>query len=99
MNMASLKSFYNDVMITIYCKIPLIGLGRICQQRKKLMGLYSRWGGGAGNAYIREEKHFNFQPVKLTFLSFFQYKARISGIYSEREKLICQVVLRGLYGI
>ena len=28
-------------------------------------------------AYIREEKHFNLQSVKLTFLSFFQDKAYI----------------------
>ena len=26
--------------------------------------------------YIREEKHFNLKSVKLTFLYFFQYKAR-----------------------
>ena len=30
-----------------------------------------------GKAYIREEKHFSLQSVKLTFLSFFQYKVRI----------------------
>ena len=34
-------------------------------------GLYTGWGG----AYIWEEKHFNLQSVKLTFLSFFKYKA------------------------
>ena len=99
MNMSSLKSFYNDVMIIIYRKILLIRLGRIYGQKKNLMGLYSRWGRGAGGwgAYIREEKHFNFQPVK--FLSFFQYKERISGIYSGRERLIYHGVLTGLYGI
>ena len=33
-----------------------------------------------GRAYIWDEKHFNLQSVKLiTFLSFFQYKARILG--------------------
>ena len=37
--------------------------------------------GRAGGAYIREEKHFNLQSVKLTFLSFFQYKARISAFF------------------
>ena len=44
------------------------------------MGLYSGRGGTGLNtvegAYIREEKRFNLQSVKLTFLSFFfQYKA------------------------
>ena len=30
--------------------------------------------------YIRKEKHFNLQSVKIViFLSFFQYKARISA--------------------
>ena len=39
------------------------------------MGLYSGRGGTGLNtgegAYIREEKRFNLQSVKLTFLSFF----------------------------
>ena len=59
-----------------YRKIPLIHPGRIDGQRTNSMGLYSGGWGGAGRigagAYIREEKHFNFQSVKLiTFLSFF----------------------------
>ena len=52
------------------------------------MGLYSGEGGGGGKegggyirqgAYIREEKHFNLQSVKLIFLSFFPYKAYTGG--------------------
>ena len=39
-------------------------------------------GGGGGRAHIREEKHFNLLSVKLTFLSFFQYKARISAFFT-----------------
>ena len=52
MNMSSLKSFYNDVMIIIYRKILLIRLGRIYGQKKNLMGLYSRWGRGAGGGVL-----------------------------------------------
>ena len=37
---------------------------------------------GEGAAYIREEKNFNLQSVKLIFLSFFQYKARISAFFT-----------------
>ena len=47
------------------------------------MGLYS--GGviyGRGVAYIRQEKHFSLQSVKLTFLVFFQYKARILAFFT-----------------
>ena len=33
------------------------------------------------SAYIREEERFNLQSVKLTFLSFFQYKPRISAFF------------------
>ena len=32
--------------------------------------------------YIWEEKHFNLRPVKLTFLSFYQYKIRISSFFA-----------------
>ena len=36
-----------------------------------------------GGAYIREEKTFNLQSVELiTFLSFFQYKARILAYFT-----------------
>ena len=52
-----------------YRKIPLISPGFIYEQGTNLMGLYS--GEGMGRAYIQEEKHFNFQSVKLIFLSFF----------------------------
>ena len=68
-------------MGVIYRKIPLIRPGRIYGQRKTLMGLYS---GGLlyGGPYIREEKHFNLQSAKnFFFLSFFQYKARISAYF------------------
>ena len=45
------------------------------------MGLYSERGGTGVNtgegAYIREEKHFNLQSVKLTFLSFFSVQSTI----------------------
>ena len=59
---------YMYIYIYIYRKIPLIRHGRIRRQRTNLMALY--WRGGA---YIREEKHFNLQSVRLiTFLSFFQ---------------------------
>ena len=34
-----------------------------------------------GVVYIREKKQFNLQSVKLTFLSFLQYKARISSFF------------------
>ena len=34
-----------------------------------------------GGAYIRKVKHFNLQSVKLTFLSFLQYKARYFDIF------------------
>ena len=55
------------------------------------MGIYSGvagrgvgWGLYMGRgAYIREEKHFNLQSVKLIFLSFFQYKAHISAFFTE----------------
>ena len=49
-----------------------------------LMGRYWRVGlytGVGEGSFVREEKHFNLQSVKLTFLSFFQYKARISGFF------------------
>ena len=36
-------------------------------------------------AYIWEEKDFNLQSVKLTFLSFFQYKAPISAFFTSRR--------------
>ena len=36
-------------------------------------------------AYIREQKHFNLQSVKLNILSFFQYKARISAFFTIRH--------------
>ena len=63
-----------------YRKIPLIRPGRIYGQSTNFIGLYS---GGLiyGGAYIREEKHFNLQSVKLTFLSFFQHKSRISAFF------------------
>ena len=52
--------------------------------------LRSKWGGVLHTwrveAYIREEKHFNWQTVNLTFLSFFQYKARISAFFLSCEK-------------
>ena len=51
-----------------------------------LMGLYS--GGLYGGAYIREEKHFNLQSVKLAFL-FLQYKARISAFSRRGRCEIC----------
>ena len=66
----------NEHKILRHRKIPLIRPGRIYRQRTNLIGLYLG-GGGEGlyttGAYIREEKHFNLQSVKLiTFLSFFQ---------------------------
>ena len=33
-------------------------------------------------AYIREEKHFNLQSVKLTFISILKFKEHIFGIFS-----------------
>ena len=36
-------------------------------------------------AYIWEEKDFNLQSVKLTFLFFFQYKAPISAFFMSRR--------------
>ena len=55
-------------------KSGLIHPGRIYGQRTNLMGLYSG------------ELHFSLQSVKvITFLSFFQYKARIFA-YSRHEK-------------
>ena len=49
----------------------------------QMMGLHSEGGLYAGGlAYIREEKHFNLQSVKLTFLSIFQFKEHIYGIFS-----------------
>ena len=71
-------------------KIPLIRPGRIYIQSTYLMGLYSGErgvilymgeGGEGAVVYIREEKHFNLQFVKPTFLSFFQYKARILAFF------------------
>ena len=60
-----------------YHKISLIRHGCIYGQRANLMGVYS------GGAYIREEKHFNLQSVKLiTFVSFFQYKPHISAYFT-----------------
>ena len=41
------------------------------------MGLYS----GERGSYTGE-KHFNLKSVKLTFLSLFQYKARISAFFT-----------------
>ena len=50
------------------------------------MGLYSGDGGLGRGTYTHgpygEEKHFNFQSVKLNFLSFFQYKARIFAFFT-----------------
>ena len=65
----------------IYRKIPLTRPGRIYGQNSHLKfdGPIFRW--GRGRAYIREEKNFNLQSVKLIFLSFFQYKARISTFF------------------
>ena len=48
---------------------------------EKIWRAYIREGG----AYIREEKHFNLLSVKLTFLSFFQYKARISAFFTSSK--------------
>ena len=39
-------------------------------------------GRGGGRAYIREEKHFNLKSVKLIFLCFIQYRARISAFFT-----------------
>ena len=61
------------ICLFIYSKTPLIGTEGIYGQRANLLGLYS----GQGVSYIREEEHFNLKSVKLTFLSFSQYKARI----------------------
>ena len=74
------KKYLNTSLIVLtlirYRKIPLICPGHIYGQRKNLMGLYS----GSGGLYLKE-KDFNLQSVKLTFLSFFQYKARISAFF------------------
>ena len=55
-------------VLPCYREIPLTHPERIYGQRTNLMGQYSR---GKGGAYIREEKHLNLQPVKLTFPFFF----------------------------
>ena len=40
-------------------------------------------------AYIREEKRFNLQSVKLTFLSFFQYKHVFRHFSRRASREIC----------
>ena len=95
-------------------KIPLIRPGRIYIKahiwwayiRGKGRWSYIRGKGGKGAVvYIREEKHFNLQFVKPTFLSFFQYKARILAffmswklwnIFKVKNKDIVDVVLASL---
>ena len=62
-----------------YRKIPLIHPGRI-RQRVNLMGLYS--GDGGREDCIQDENASLCQSVKLTFLSFFQNKARILAIFT-----------------
>ena len=47
--------------------------------------------GVGGVAYIWDKKYFNLQCVKLTFLSSFQYKARISA-FSRRAR--CEICLK-----
>ena len=46
--------------------------------------------------YIREETHFNLQSVKLTLLSFFQYKARILAILTlcARYKICSKLTIK-----
>ena len=64
-----------------YRKILLIRPGCTDKQRSNLMAYI--WGAYIEEAYIWEEKHFNLQSVKLTFISFFffQHKARISTFF------------------
>ena len=68
----------------IYCKIPLIRPARLYGQKTNFTSLHSgrEWGFYTGGAYIREEKHFNFQSAKLHFLSFFQYKSCIIAFFT-----------------
>ena len=35
-----------------------------------------------GKTYVPEEKHLNLQSVKVTFLSFYQYKARVLAFFT-----------------
>ena len=68
--------YFPNILSGKHRKIPLIRTVRIYGERTNLMGLYLGW------TYIREEKHFNLRSVKLTFLSFFQYKARILAFFT-----------------
>ena len=48
-------------------------------------------------AYIRDKKYFNLQCVKLTFLSSFQYKARISAFSRRARCEICsKLTIKGV---
>ena len=62
--------------------------------------LYTRRRGegrGGGVAYIRDKKYFNLQCVKLTFLSSFQYKARISAFSRRARCEICsKLTIKGV---
>ena len=86
---------YIYIYIHRYRKIPLTRPGRIYGQRTNLMGLYSgvgslyTGGGRRGEAYNREKKHFNLQPVKLTFLSFFSNIKHVFWHFSRHAK--CEI--------
>ena len=69
--------------IRIYRKIPLIRPRRTDKGQiwwSYIQGAYIR--GSGWGAYIQEKNYLNLQFFKLTFLSFFQYKARITAFFT-----------------